>query len=1231
MQTKYCESYNIKHIFHLADIHIPNKPDRNQEFREVFNNLGIKIKSVLEEKKLNPNEIIIYVAGDIFDKSTSITPEALSLFNLFITELTNITDVFIIPGNHDDNIRANGKQTIDLISSAIEKWTIPNLYYIKDTGIYYIGTNLIIYHISVFDIDKIYNSNDTLESKKEQYLKLLINKINDKSKIHILFIHTDLQGAVLQNGIVSHDGKYTISDLEKYKYDYVLLGDIHTVNNIMTKNNMILGYPGSLLQLSHGETYNNHGFLLWNLETKTQEHYKVENNYGFLTVSINDDINNIEFPQYSNIRIKYNTTENYEEIIEIKRKEIEEKTTIIDWRKQEYNTDDDIKLICYEDNINNLDLFKEYINNNYNEDQKSLLINMNNEYMKQVDHIDYKSENSKWELTELIVNDVLCFHKQNLKLSTFNKHQSIGIIGENGNGKSSINKSILYAMYGIKALKTTTLYNLHNKYSKSNSNYVTLYFTIGSKKYYIHRTIKLNKVNVSTGLFLFEYINNEYKNISGIGTKETQVKIDNLLGPLEYFLHTSGFNEKFMIKNYTSTEILNIIEGVLGLKPYQLILLKIKPKISRLKMENDVLSREINKQKDKIIKIGKLDDLINNNKLHQLNIDDCNIKSDKLIKDIKSYEEILDTQGVNKNKDLLLNKIKLIEIDINKKKQMIKPEKQLINIDELEQRLIVNKQVVKDIILYETENDIIDKYKLYERDKHLYNDIIMPDNYDYKQEILNSKKQEKELQTVKQKKDKSLKKYNNDIKNINKEVNNNEINKYIKLLLNDDYKYNQEEYDNMTLQYEQYKVMEYNKQLQQNTINIKSEHLKKFADHKYDDKCSFCISNFNELHILKKELEIEYNKLTELTNNLFDINKYNEYKEKLGYINKLNQCKLIQQKNTQNIKIDTKIKKYDITIKELEQVIGKSKIHINNYTKKNELEQVLINTKKYNDLYDQIKDTYKLIKDDEHKLQVIKGENNNIIMNKEMNNQLNSAIDLSIKELGILKGDIDKLPYFLDIKIKKINTEKELKLIECKLIHINNDIINNNKLIENIKQEQEELIQLQNRFNSKNNEWDIYKTYCSIIDKKGYPLYLINKKLPVFIKEINTILDNIVSFKIEYEYTEDKEDKEYKIILYKTENNIQINIGSLSGFESFIITLLIRIALPKISNIIKPNFFIIDEGFDSVDINHLSKFNKVIDLLEYKYDYPIIISHSEEVKDKVKNIIKITNKHEIIQ
>ena len=99
----------IKTIAHLADIHI-RKLHRFIEYRDVFNRLYIKLKEV------NPD--LIYIGGDIVHGKLDNSPEEVRLVADFFLNLADISDLLIIPGNHDCNLNNTSRE--DVLSPIVD-------------------------------------------------------------------------------------------------------------------------------------------------------------------------------------------------------------------------------------------------------------------------------------------------------------------------------------------------------------------------------------------------------------------------------------------------------------------------------------------------------------------------------------------------------------------------------------------------------------------------------------------------------------------------------------------------------------------------------------------------------------------------------------------------------------------------------------------------------------------------------------------------------------------------------------------------------------------------------------------------------------------------------------------------------------------------------------------------------------------------------------------------------
>ena len=126
----------IKKIIHIADIHI-RTIQLHDLYKEQFTKLLKEIQrhSVEWEKEgIEWHEVRIVIAGDIAHQKINISNEQILLTSWFLTELTQIGKVVIIPGNHD--FLENNIQRLDSITPVVELLNNENISYYKDGGVY---------------------------------------------------------------------------------------------------------------------------------------------------------------------------------------------------------------------------------------------------------------------------------------------------------------------------------------------------------------------------------------------------------------------------------------------------------------------------------------------------------------------------------------------------------------------------------------------------------------------------------------------------------------------------------------------------------------------------------------------------------------------------------------------------------------------------------------------------------------------------------------------------------------------------------------------------------------------------------------------------------------------------------------------------------------------------------------------------------------------------------------
>ena len=149
-------------------------------------------------------------------------------------------------------------------------------------------------------------------------------------------------------------------------------------------------------------------------------------------------------------------------------------------------------------------------------------------------------------------------------------------------------------------------------------------------------------------------------------------------------------------------------------------------------------------------------------------------------------------------------------------------------------------------------------------------------------------------------------------------------------------------------------------------------------------------------------------------------------------------------------------------------------------------------------------------------------------------------------------------------------------------------------------------------------EYKAYEYYLKSVKRDGIPYELISKAIPKIESEINNVLNQVVDFNMVMN-TDGKNINGY--IIYDQENYWPLELTS--GMERFISSLAIRIALINVSALPRPNFIAIDEGWGSLDAEHISAVANLFDYFRTKFDFSIIISHVDTMRDMVDNLIEV--------
>ena len=150
-------------------------------------------------------------------------------------------------------------------------------------------------------------------------------------------------------------------------------------------------------------------------------------------------------------------------------------------------------------------------------------------------------------------------------------------------------------------------------------------------------------------------------------------------------------------------------------------------------------------------------------------------------------------------------------------------------------------------------------------------------------------------------------------------------------------------------------------------------------------------------------------------------------------------------------------------------------------------------------------------------------------------------------------------------------------------------------------------------------KYRIYELYLQALSKDGVPYKILETILPVIESEVNVILNQLSNFTVKLESTNEK--YIHGFINYGSESSWPIELSS--GMERFILSIAFRCSLSEITSLPKANFLAIDEGFGVLDSENIQQVHKLFSYLKKQYDYLLIISHIDSMKDAVDKQIFI--------
>ena len=501
----------LKHIHHISDIQIRNLK-RHTEYEEVFNRLYEKVK-------LNKENAVAYIGGDIAHSKTEMSPELIDQLSRLFKNLSDIVPTIIIAGNHDCNL--NNRSRMDCLTPIVDNLNHPNLHYLKDSGIYPCADVKFVVWDCWTDQSEFIESKDVEGDTKI----VLFHGTADRCE-------TDL-GFNLPSDVKIHkfDG-----------YDMGLLGDIHKRQHLNKEGT--ISYCGSLVQQNHGEGLD-HGYLLWDVPKRKSTYIQIPNDYGYYTIDIDDGIvpDCPDMPQKARLRVRVSNTDSVQlkKALGVIQTKYGIKEIAVNRTDRLTERVRDGKIVDVGDVTNpeyQYELIEDYLSRNHIVDEKTLIkIKEINDDLNGNLPAEEISRNVFWKIKKFEWSNMFSYGEDNIV--DFTKLNGIiGMFAPNASGKSALLDSLSFCLFDTSARAFKADRVINNKRSNFSCK---VNFEINETEYFIERKGKRlsnGHVKVNVEFWMLDEAG-DIISLNGDQRRTTNNNIKKIIGSYEDFVLTA--------------------------------------------------------------------------------------------------------------------------------------------------------------------------------------------------------------------------------------------------------------------------------------------------------------------------------------------------------------------------------------------------------------------------------------------------------------------------------------------------------------------------------------------------------------------------------------------------------------------------------------------------------------------------------------------------------------------
>jgi len=1263
----------IKQIYHISDLHI-QLYKRHTEYQEVFNRvyeylLSEKKKYGVLESNNTKSPLIAVLTGDILHSKSDLSPECIQMTYNFIKTVSSIMPLVMIAGNHDINI--NNRDRLDAITPIIAD--LPKsypIYYLLETGVYRMA-NIMFYHASIFDY-KIINPKQVKMSTHvgiDTSIMLYHGRVNGA----VLF-----NGMAFTDASSAANNK-TITPTTFEPYDMTLLGDIHKhqflAPNIAYAGSLIQQNMGEDIN-NHGivkwDVKTRRGELIQIPNNWSYVTMLVENKRAKYLCTMSDGKHNPECILTKNLRVRIlykNTPESYlsdyitllkmnHNILEYAWQNDDANISLLDAEQTDQQNQEDPNQPTQtqlQSTTNSapkqanslIDITSPEVQNKYiveylsqndttiTQEEIKEIKNMNisqNAILKESNKIYNNSVfNGHYKIKRLEFANLFSFGGNNI--IDFSEFKGIvGIIAANHLGKSSIIDIIIYTLFDEFTRKGSTkdIININK-----DDFYIKMDIGIGQWTYTIIKSGYRTKVGASVRVEFYRVndISKVMERLEEDNATKTKERIAEYFGCYEDIIHTSFSiqhdNSCFIDSTNTKRkdELERIMRFEIVKKLYEMTNHKynkdkavydhIKKKIST----NDIAEiKKANIKSTKLLKVIAVDKeyakdkikllhatiLETTNKLHT----ECN----KFMKENKKDATHAEHMRVERDIANITAKVLSMQTELERDsfiasasasaseqvKFDISKLREILNEDEAKNNDVI-KDANKKIKLIDQSNE-----KLYKNRKPC-NIKIPPGTtpLEYLEELRN--------------------KYQNEIGDYTSQIDT--LNRSIEKLQENEQKIEANNEKILDLQKQQNtlpapfaEIGENIEELDEN-YNIALEEFILDIAEIMDSNAATAGNNFKQnIHARVNNMESykEFEKHSQ---------KYHLAREIKSYlvgsnINGNNTKSISEQQaelelETARLKQELKgIKQFEAQIKQLEikKNVAQNQINliaadISNMNVNVKIdEEIGQNKVKRNKYEKRIEEMEKKQSDIRNKLRKV-WEYEDAMMKKSRLEMDLERLEAILLKFETYQQQIEEnkpiLETISNLEEELAEFEEVLDLIESQFTTEQANVVKYTAQLEQIKRDLQEGRELERKLR-------ILELYRAAL--KQMPYILLAKIQPILEKKVNDLLTITTDFTVKFDMSDSKIDIYLDRSIYKDKSR-NIIVNNASGFERFMASLAIRMALLELSNLPKINFMAIDEGWSSFDTHNINNVSIILDYLTSKFDFVLTISHLIQIKE----------------